>query len=321
MKRRALLAGLAAVTVSGAAACRPGHKSVNGFDTTPIVLAAGSTVGVYYQYATAIAELARDDLGVIDVKSTTGSVDNLHRLSIGTATLAFSAADAATAAFSGNGNADGPIPVRAIAKLYDDYIHLVVPSDSKVTALADLRGRRVSVGAAGSGTALIADRLLFCADIDPHRAIDRKQLSLDASVTALDAGAVDAFFWSGGLPTVAVAALAQLRPIRLLDLRVAASRLRDLFGTCYRIGAIPGNTYPDQSKPVPTLAVPNLLVTLARQPDEGVYRTAEFIFGNAARLGTRVPVAAELDRHTALFTEPIPLHGGALAFYRADQPQ
>ncbi len=318
MNRRRLLLATAALGVAAAGGCRPGSDRDGGFPRSPIVTAAGSTVGVYYQYANAIAGLARPRFGPMDVLPTTGSVDNLLRLHSGQATLAFTAADAATDALGGT-PPDPPIPIRAIAKLYDDYIHLVVPQESTATAITDLHGRRVSVGAAGSGTALIADRLLAAAGIDPHAGIQRLQLPLDDSAQALATGTIDAFFWSGGLPTVAITGLDAHRPVRLLDLRTPAGLLRSRFGTCYRIGVIPPGTYQPQPKPVPTLAVPNLLVALDTQPDEAIYNLADFIFANAPALGAAVPVAAELDRHTALYTEPIPLHNGALAYYRQEE--
>ncbi len=320
MKRRTVLLALAGAAGSAGslAACRSHRQATGGFDKTPIVVAAGSTVGVYYQYGNAIADLCGDVLGPMRIVSTTGSVDNLKRLSTGEAMLAFTAADAATDVLLDD-SLGQPVPIRAIAKLYDDYIHLVVPVESPIMSIADLRGRRVSVGAAGSGTALIADRLLGAANLDPHTGIGRSQLSLDDSAAALDNSEIDAFFWSGGLPTVAVTALARSRRVRLVDLHDAAAVLRVRFGTCYRVGVIPPGTYTDQAKPVPTLAVPNLLVALSSQPDAGVRTTCEFIFDNAGKLGAQVPVAAELDRHTALFTEPIPLHNGALAYYRSDE--
>src|SRR5262249_46848021 len=152
------------------------------------------------------------------------------------------------------------VPVSAVARLYDDYIHLVVRADSPVQELAQLRGLRVSVGPPGSGTALIADRILDASGLDPQHDIVRKGLSINDSITALAERTIDAFFWSGGLPTSGVSELASSTALRLIDLGEAAPKLRQERGASYprgasyRTGTIPARTYPGIDSSVSTVA-------------------------------------------------------------------
>jgi uncharacterized protein len=274
----------------------------------PVVIATGDTKGVYYQYAQAFAQVAGPRLGGVRLLSTSGSVQNIQLLRDGQATFAISASDAAAGAAG---------PVRAVARLYDDYIHVVVRADTPIRVLGDLRGHRVSVGPDGSGTALIADRILGTNGIDPHQDIVRAPLSLADSVTALEAGRVDAFFWSGGLYTAGVTELARRVPVRLVPLTDAATKLRTTYGSAYRLGTIPAGTYPGVDAPVLTVAVPNLLVTLASTPADLVRRVVAALFDSAPELSGDIPAVAQLDRRVAIFTGTIPLHDGAIAYYRS----
>jgi TRAP transporter TAXI family solute receptor len=313
LSRRSVLLGTAAVLVE--AGCQSTAAAPVPSDR-PVVIATGSTVGVYYQYATAFRAADRN-LGLVSVLSTTGSVENMRLLTGGPATLAFSAADAAMDAFAGAGSTDPARTLRALGRLYDDYLHLVVPATAPVRTIADLRGLAVCVGATGSGTALIADRLLTVAGIDPERDITRRLLSLNDAVTALHTGELAAFFWSGGLPTMAITTLANQRPVRLVDLADPARQLHRQYGTAYRVGAIPAGTYPGNTSSVYTVAVPNLLVTTTDLPAGQAQGLIAALFASAPRIGRTVPVAAQLDRHTAIYTEPIPLHDGAVTYYRS----
>ena len=152
------------------------------------------------------------------------------------------------------------LPIAALARVYDDYMHLVVPASSRVRSIAQLDGRTVSVGPSGVGHA--ADRR---APARRARAgLHDVGLGLDASVAALRAGRISAFFWSGGLPTPGVDALAHTEPLRLLGLDERLDGLQARFGAVYRAAAIPSGTY-GLTRQVATIAVPNLLVTHERR--------------------------------------------------------
>jgi TRAP transporter TAXI family solute receptor len=275
---------------------------------------------VYYRYAAAFAALAAPRVGPLQLTSTTGSVENLRLLDTGAATFAFTAADAATDAYLGRPPFARPVPIRALARLYDDYVHLVVPADSPAHTLADLRRRRVSIGPDGSGTAIIARRLLGVDRLDPRTDLTASTLSIDDSVTALEEHRIDAFFWSGGLPTSGVVGLSTTMRIRLIGLRTEAAQLRAGYGSAYQVGTIPRGTYPGVPTEVTTVAVPNYLVTAATTDPGLVREITGQLFDAAPRMSDRVPAAGHLDRRTAIYTQPVPLHPGALGYYRSRQP-
>ncbi|GAA5201556.1 TAXI family TRAP transporter solute-binding subunit [Rugosimonospora acidiphila] len=309
-----LLALAAAVVLP--AGCSNVPRDQTGAPEAPVVIATGATLGVYYQYAQAFAQAAGPGLGGMRLLPTLGSVDNLELLGRGEATFAFTAADAAADAYDGIGSFHQPVPLRAVARVYDDYIHLVVPAESPIHDVAGLRGQRVSVGPDGSGTVLIAERILSATGIDPVREIARRSLSINDSVTAMEEHRIDAFFWSGGLKTEGITELARHMPIRLVSLADASERLRQSYGASYRLGTIPAGTYPGVDT-VATVAVPNLLVALESTPADLVSRVVTALFANAATISDRVPAAALLDRRVAIFTGDIPLHAGALGYYRS----
>ena len=271
-----------------------------------VVIAAGGTQGVYYAYARALAtQLQRRDPGLhIDVVATSGSMENLQRLGDRDATLAFTAADAAAEAASGGPPFGHSLPIAALARLYDDYLHLVVPA-SGARRLSQLAGRRVSIGPPGSGTRLIASRLR----LPRVRAVG---LGLDASAEALRAGGIDAFLWSGGLPTPGVDELARRLPLRMLDLPAPTEPV-------YRAAAIPSGTY-GLARQVATLAVPNLLVARRDADPELMRLVTATLFERRAAIARAVLAAAALDRRAAIETGPVPLHPAALDWFRSTKP-
>ena len=323
LTRRTLLigGGGAAAAVGGAwALAVRDARSRSAPPRSPIVIAAGDTEGVYYQYAQAFMDVIGHRLGPVRPPViTTGSVDNLNRLGRGEVSFAFVTADAAAGAYQ-----DSAAPMtrlRAVAQLYDEYLHLVVPGDSPITDLNGLAGRRVSLGPDESGTRLIVDRILAAGAADVVKEIIQKPLGINDSVTALERGEIDAFFWSGGVPTQGVSDLAKVRRLRLVDLSAAADEIRTRFGPCYRVGTILSGTYAGVAA-TSTLAVPTMLVTTSGADADQVTALTTALFDDADRIaGAGVPEAAQLDIRTAIFTEPIPLHEGASGYYRATKPQ
>lgn len=285
----------------------------------PVTVSGGGTTGIYYGYGGELAAVLGGEFGVeTDVLETGGSIDNLRYLGEGSVQLAFSTADAAGDAAAGRAPFDEPLPVVAAARLYDDFVHLIVPADSPITAIEDLRGRMVSLGAAGSGTELIAGRLLAAAGIDPAE-VTNAALGIDGSIEALRGGEIDAFFWSGGLPTPGIGDLAKSFTIRLVGLQRLVDDLRADYGSGYRHGVVPKGTYALPGD-VETLAVPNFLMVRADASDAFVYETLAELFDEQSRIAANVQAAALLDKHRAIYTEPVDLHPGALEYYRDTKP-
>jgi TRAP transporter TAXI family solute receptor len=281
----------------------------------PVSLATGVPTGVYHRYGELLRPRLSADLKVrVTVDPSGGSVENLRRVADGTDTFAIATADAV---------ADVPARdrdrLRAVARLYDDYIQLVVPSRSSVNQITDLRGRRVVVGLPGSGVELITRRLLREVGMDIERDIVPIRIGIGEATNRLRDGTVDAFFWSGGLPTGAVAELAAAWSVRLVKLGYLAGAMRDEYGPVYREAVVPADAYPGGTE-TPTIAVPNLLVTTASRDGELVRRVTETVMENREAIGREVHAAQLVDPRTAIFTDPLPLHVGARQWYRSVKP-
>lgn len=303
-----------AALVAGAG-CVGGAPSAGSGMTEPVVIAGGGTSGIYYGYGGELAAVLSSRFDVdAEVLETGGSIENLRLLTTGRAQVAFSAADAAADAVAGQDPFDDAMPVQAIARVYDDFVHLVVPADSSIRSIEDLRGRDVSLGAFGSGTELIAARLFRAAGIDPDE-LTNVELGIDQSIEAMLAGEIDAFFWSGGLPTPGVKELAAELPIRLIDLWGLVETVRATHGGGYRHGVVPQGTY-GLDDDVATMAVPNVLMVHADAADELVYDLVDVLFDERAKIALQAPAAALLDRPRAIHTEPVDLHPGAVQYYR-----
>lgn len=283
-----------------------------------LVIASGVTQGVYYRYAAALAGRlqAGGIAGTVENRSTSGSVENLRLVARNEVGLGFAAADAAADAFTGRPPFTAPVQVRAVALLYDEYVHLVVPANSRIRSIADLTGARVAVGPDGSGTALISGRLLELSKVRPSRSVP---LGLGESIEALRAGRIDAFFWSGGLSSQGIVELARKTPIRLVSLEAVTDAMRSTYGVAYRAGRVQAGTYQGVST-VTTLAVPDVLVTPAGTDADLVREVTRLLFTGRDTVAKIVPEAARLDRRTAIFTAPLPLHPGAVRYYRSITP-
>lgn len=308
-RRGVLRAGLAAGVALGTTGC-------TGPAPAPqLVIAGGVRPGVYISLAGALAGIWQEwlDLPVRpEVLMTAGSTENMQLLIEGRATVTISQVDVAADVAAGVTGAAEPL---ALARLYDDITHVVARQDSRFRTLDDLRGARVSVGPAGSGYQPIALRLLELAGIGPRELGERAELGLVEAIEGLRTGRIDAFFWSGGVPTDGIRALAEELPIRLLDLGEALDRLRDRFPV-YSVGTVPANTY-GLPGPVSCLSVRNVLLVTAAMDGATARSLIDAAFAEQPRLAQAGPAAVTIDSRSAIGTQPVALHPGAVDFYRS----
>ncbi|SDG74344.1 hypothetical protein SAMN05421505_107154 [Sinosporangium album] len=276
----------------------------------PLRVATGPAGGPYAQFGSRLAtELGHGGLAV-RVLTTGGSVANLAMLADGRADLGFTMADSADDAVNA---ANGPA-IAAIARLYMNYLHLVVPTGSPVTTPGQLAGHTISVGANGSGTAVTALRLLAAVGLHPPARTLR--LDLEESIEALLAGRVQAFFWSGGVSTPALAAFARRVPVRLIPLGSLAPALRRAHGPVYESTLVPAGQYGSR-RPVPTVGTPSYLLCPAALPYDAAHRITAMLFENRDRLEAPDAPGSRLDLRYAIHTGAVPLHPGAARYYRS----
>ena len=206
--------------------------------------------------------------------------------------------------------------MRALAQIYDNYTQVVAKQGSGIETIADLKGKRVSVGAPNSGTEVIADRILEEAGIDPKTGIKREGLGVDESVQAMKDGSIDAFFWSGGLPTGAVTDLTTSEKITLLDTTEFTEALKQKYGDVYQDSTIPSGTYKGVSEDVPTIAVPNYLVVNEKMDEQLAFDLTKLLFDHKQDLVAVHPEAKNLDPQKAKeVIAPIELHPGAQRYF------
>jgi uncharacterized protein len=311
--------GLAVLLAAGALSCSP--------DDPPggegrLSIATGGAGGVYQVYGGALADLMSDELPdtPTTAETTSASVDNLLLVAGGDSDIAFSLADSAIDAVEGREGFDRPLPLRALATLYPNITQVVVKADSGIETLEDMRGKTISVGSPGSGTEVIALRLLDVAKLDPEEDIGKRQLGVGESVQALRDGSIDGFFWSGGVPTGAVTDLATTDDIRLLALDRYLPDMRERFGEAYTEAAVEDDEYAGVPGTT-TIGVPNLLMVSEDMSDRLAFDITQLLYSGKDRLATAVPSAESLDREKGReVVDPVQLHDGAQRFYEEPAP-
>ncbi len=287
--------------------------------STRLSIATGGTGGVYYPYGGALANLLSDGLDDTDVTAevTAASVDNMYLIDDGGADIAFVLADTAFDAVQGNAPFEEQVNGVALATLYNNYTQIVINADSGIASVADLAGKRVSVGSPGSGTEVIANRILEVSGIDPESGIEVERLGVAESADAIRDGNIDAFFWSGGLPTAAITDLGATPnlTISILPHGEVTSLLQEAYGDFYNTATIPAETYPNQSEDVEVVVVPNVLVVNGEMDEELAYNVTSVMFAGQADLAAAHPAANDLSLENAVQNSPIPYHPGAIRYY------
>jgi hypothetical protein len=283
-----------------------------------LAMGTGAEGGAYYSFghalAAAMAESVRSPM-IVPV-TTSASVDNLRRLDRGSLMLALSTADVAEDAIRGRHSFRRPVHLSALARIYVNYTHLVVRADDSITTLRQLSGQRVILGAEGSGAQVISERLLEFAGLTGSRSVIRDQMPLKGSVDALRRGRVRAFFWSGGVPTPAVRDLSRDVPLRLLALDSYVELMRKRYGPAYTTVVIPAEPY-GLAAPVPTIGTGNYLVARTNLPDHAAYEVLRVLFAHRVAIMRPVTAGARLEPRFAISTGTVPLHPGAVAYYRS----
>lgn len=282
-------------------------------------IGSGNTGGVFYPLGGALAQiLSRTVPGwQVTAEVTGGSIDNLKLVGSGKADLGFSMADAAWDAFSGNEKFSGKkLPLRTLAVLYPNRMHVVTTEAMGIATIKDLDGKRVSVGSPGGATEIMALRVLEAFGLTDK--VRRERLSVNESVNAIKDRKIDAFFWVGGVPTAAVTDLAATPgvTIRLLDHGAAVEAMNKRYGPLYSRSVIPRSAYTGSAQDTSNANVWNVLVANAAMPDDVAYTVVKTLFDRKADMVAVhkefATVALEWQTNGA---SPLPFHPGAVRFF------
>lgn len=304
------VAGMLALALS---ACGGG----SGAGGQRLSIATGGTTGVYYVYGGGYAKLITDNIEntAATASVTSGSVENLKLVASGDADIAFTLGDTALDAVEGKASFEGKQPLQALAYVYDNYTQLVAAEGSGIKDMSDLKGKRVGVGAPNSGTQVIANRMLTAAGIDPKADIKPQQLGINESVQAAKDGTVDAFFWSGGVPTAGVMDLMSTeKGTTLVDTTPVLDKLTAEYGDIYRAGKVDGEAY-GLPEDVPTIYVPNYVVVNSKMEPALAKQLTALFFDHKQELVKVHPEAKNIDVKKAQEVSPLPMHPGAKQYY------
>jgi TRAP transporter TAXI family solute receptor len=284
-----------------------------------LTIATGGTGGVYFPLGGELALLLTEHVPGVQAtaQETSASVDNMLLIENGDAHIAFVLGDTAADAVEGRGEdfEGSPIDACTLGILYSNFTQLVTTTGSGITSVEDLRGKRVSVGAPGSGTEIIALRILEAAGIDPDADISRSQLLVDETVQGLSDGTIDAGFWSGGLPTGALVEFAAGGDLAIVPTAEYTQDLVDEYGPFYIEQDIPADAYEGLDEAVPTIVVPNVLVVNSSMSEELQRQITEVVFEQKDALVAAHAAAEELDAETAGEVEFMDVCPGAQSYY------
>jgi TRAP transporter TAXI family solute receptor len=286
-----------------------------------ISIATGGTGGVYYPLGGGLAAMLSKHVAGMQATAevTGGSVANMQLIGTGKPYIAFTQADAAIDALKGEDKFAGkPVPVRTLAVLYPNRMHVVSIEGTGITKMADMKGKRVSTGSGGSATEVFAFRVIEAAGLDKDKDMKRERLGVAESVNALKDRKIDAFFWVGGLPTAAVTDLANSPgvKIKMIDIADLVPAMTKKYGNIYVKDVIPKRMYKGMEADNPQATVTNLLAVNANMDDKTAYAITKALFENVVDL-VRVHAEAVNIKFENQKSEnsSIPWHPGAIKYY------
>ncbi|MGP0170424.1 TAXI family TRAP transporter solute-binding subunit [Pseudomonas sp. NCHU5208] len=308
-KKLGLFAAAAALTASTAVLAAP----------TFINILTGGTSGVYYPIGVALSQIYSTGIegSKTSVQATKASVENLNLLQAGRGELALALGDSVADAWNGVEDAGFKTPLkklRAIAGTYPNYIQIVANADSGIKTLADLKGKRISVGAPKSGTELNARAIFKAAGLSYKDMGTVEFLPYAESVELIKNRQLDATLQSSGLGMAAIRDLASTMKINFVS--IPADVTAKIGNAAYQPATIPAGTYDGQDADVPTVAITNILVSHEGVSDEVAYQMTKLMFDNLDRLGNAHSAAKDIKLENAAKNLPIPLHPGAERYYK-----
>ena len=313
MKRFGIGATMAALALAAAlpVAAQQGQR---------ISITTGGTGGVYYPLGGGMANILSKYIPGLSATAevTGGSVDNLKLLNAGKSEVAFTMVDAAWDAKQGVDKfKDSKFEPRTLMVLYPNRMHVVTVEGTGINKLSDLKGKRVSTGSPGSGTEIMAMRILEAAGIDGHKDLKQERLGVAESVNAIKDKKIDAFFWVGGVPTAAVTDLATTPgvKIKLIDHAESVEGMNKKYGPLYVKASIAPGSYQGMDKPNENIDVWNILVASDKMSDKMAYDIVKTLMDNKPELVAVHKEAQNIDLKWQKIGSPLPYHPGARKYF------
>jgi len=285
---------------------------------TFLTIATGGTAGTYYPLGAGMADIWNKNIKGMNamVQSTGASVANINLLRNKEVDLIFVQNDVAFYAYNGVELFKEPFPqLRGLATLYPETVQIVALADRGINSVYDLKGKRVAVGAAGSGTEVNARQILAAAGIT-YKDIRVQYLSFAEAASNLKDGNIDAAFVTAGHPTAAIVDLAAVRKIVLVPVadEIIASLQKDY--PFYVKIVVPAGTYKGVDTDAVTVAVKAMLAVRAEMPEDLAYQLLKTMYANQKRLIEAHARGELIIPETGKEGMSIPLHPGAEKFFK-----
>lgn len=279
----------------------------------------GGQSGVYYPMGVALSQIYGKALpeAKVTVQATKASAENLNLLQAGRGEIAFSLADSLSDAWKGDKEAGFPAPLkklRAVAGIYSNFIQIIASGDSGIKTLADLKGKRISVGAPKSGTELNARAILKAAGLAYSDFAKVEYLAFGESVELMKNRQLDVTLQSAGLGVASIRDLAT--SVKIVVIPVPAEVVAKVGDAAYQPAVIPANTYTGQTIDMPTVAIKNFLVSHEGVPADAVYAMTKAMFDNLPTMVAAHSAAKGVTKEGAVSGTTVPFHAGAEKYYR-----
>lgn len=279
----------------------------------------GGTSGIYYPLGVSLSQIYAKAVpdSKTAVQATKASIENLNLLQAGRGEAGISLGDSFSDAYKGDAEAGFKAPLdklRTIAALYPNYIHFVAAADSGIKSFADIKGKRISVGAPKSGTQLNSQKILAAAGISYKDFAKVEYLSYAESVELMKNRQLDVTLLSSGAGVAALRDLATSQ--KVVFLTIPADIVKKIDDPAYQVGVIPANTYEGQTADVSTIAVQNFLVTREGVSTDTVYKMTKSMFENLDQMVAAHAAAKDIKKENAISSLPAPLHPGAEKYYK-----
>jgi len=314
-----LFVALLTLTLAGCGDAPDGENASPQRATRHVIVSGGQT-GVYYPTAGAIAKLARTQNLQMEVQSSGGSVANARLIAAGNADFAIMQNDIAAYAREGRLMFDEPVTaIVGVAALYPEHVQVVARADAGIETIGDLQGKRVAIGAIGSGTEANARQVLEAYGLSEDDLAKVERLKAGESRDYLQDNRVDAAFFTFGVGTASITELASISQIKLIPIQgPERTKLIEQY-PFYRPAVIRAGTYGDDTPAdVQTVAVMATLVARNDLPDETVAGVLKGIFDNLSDFKAAHKRLGVVNREDAAANLTLPMHRGAKAFY--DEP-
>jgi uncharacterized protein len=283
-----------------------------------LTIATGGSSGVYYTLGGAMAKLYNEKLGYnASAQSTSASVENINLLNTKRADVVLVMSDITNEATAGKGSFEktGAIKsLRALGGLYMNYIHVVAPKNKNIKSVADLKGKRIGVGAPSSGNEVNARMVLKAYGLT-YNDVKPDYLSFAESVEQLKNGTVDAAFITAGLGVSAILDLQTAMDLDVIAIPAADVEKMKAETPAVVPSEIPAGTYKND-KALPTVAIKNLLLVRDDMPEEQAYELTKTFYDNLDQMAAAHKSAKEISVDTAGKDLVVPLHPGAEKYFK-----